>query len=126
MKGPGLHPMLPRAVDVSGVQGAAIVGAMNRALDREYPPGRMTAAQAADLLGFEKDDLALLARKGLLLPLGKPVANAVKYYAAVDVLALRNDRDRLERATELVYERNRSKVEVQRTRGAHGGEPSMN
>jgi hypothetical protein len=99
---------------------------LQRALDREHPPARMTATQAADCLGFEKDDLALLAREGLLKPLGRPAANATKYYAATDVTGLWNDRKRLDRATDLLYERNRSKVELQRTRGLPGGSPSMN
>jgi len=118
MSGSGNHPMLARLGQISGVQEAAIVGAMNRALDREYPPARMTALQASDLLGFERDDLALLAREGLLKPLGKPGANAVKYYAALDVLELAKDRRRLDRATEAVYERNRSKVEAQRSKSS--------
>lgn len=89
---------------------------IKRALDRERPPARLNADQAADLLGFEKDDLALLARAGLLAPLGNPTANAVKYYATIDVAAFSEDRDRLDQATAIVYARNRSKVEAQRSR----------
>lgn len=89
---------------------------MKRALDRERPPARLNADQTADLLGFEKDDLALLARAGLLVPLGNPTANAVKYYATVDVAAFCDDRDRLDQATAIVYARNRSKVATQRSR----------
>ncbi len=89
---------------------------MKRALERERPPARLNADQAADLLGFEKDDLALLARAGLLVPLGNPTVNAVKYYATVDVAAFSEDRDRLDQATAIVYARNRSKVEAQRSR----------
>ena len=93
-----------------------IAEVMKRALDRERPPARLNAEQTADLLGFEKDDLALLARAELLLPLGNPTANAVKYYATVDVAAFSEDRDRLDQATAIVYARNRSKVEAQRSR----------
>ena len=89
---------------------------MKRALDRERPPARLNADQTADLLGFEKDDLALLARAGLLVPLGNLTANAVKYYATVDVAAFSDDRDRLDQATAIVYARNRSKVATQRSR----------
>ncbi len=95
---------------LAGMTEATMAQALLRALDREHPPARMTAAQAADFLGFEKDDLALLAREGLLQPLGRPGANAVKYYAAVEVAALWNDRERLDRATQLLYERNRAKA----------------
>ena len=70
----------------------------------------------ADLLGFEKDDLALLARAGLLVPLGNPTANAVKYYATVDVAAFSEDRDRLDQATAIIYARNRSKFAAQQLR----------
>ena len=93
-----------------------IAEVMKRALDRERPPARLNAEQTADLLGFEKDDLALLARAELLLPLGNPTANAVKYYATVDVAAFSEDRDRLDQATAIIYARNRSKVEAQKIR----------
>ena len=93
-----------------------IAEVMKRALDRERPPARLNGEQTADLLGFEKDDLALLARAGLLVPLGNPTANAVKYYATIDVAAFSEDRDRLDQATAIVYARNRSKVEAQRSR----------
>ena len=93
-----------------------IAEVMKRALDRERPPARLNGEQTADLLGFEKDDLALLARAGLLVPLGNPTANAVKYYATVDVAAFSEDRDRLDQATAIIYARNRSKVEAQQLR----------
>ena len=93
-----------------------IAEVMKRALDRERPPARLNADQTADLLGFEKDNLALLTRAGLLVPLGNPTANAVKYYATVDVAAFSEDRDRLDHATAIIYARNRSKVEAQQLR----------
>ena len=93
-----------------------IAEVMKRALDREHPPARLNGEQTADLLGFEKDDLALLARAGLLVPLGNPTANAVKYYATVDVAAFSEDRVRLDQATAIIYSRNRSKVEAQKIR----------
>ena len=95
-----------------------IAEVMNRALDRERPPARLNGEQTADLLGFEKDDLALLARAGLLVPLGNPTANAVKYYATVDVAAFSEDRDRLDQATAIIYARNRSKFAAQQLRSA--------
>ena len=93
-----------------------IAEVMKRTLDRERPPARLNAEQTADLLGFEKDDLALLARAGLLVPLGNPTANAVKYYATVDVAAFSEDRDRLDQATAIIYSRNRSKFAAQKVR----------
>lgn len=101
---------------LGSMQDSAIATVLRQSLDRERPPARMTAAQAADFLGFEKEDLALLAKEKILRPLGRPVANAVKYYAAVDVLEFSQDRRRLERATELLYQRNRSKSDAQRAR----------
>ena len=95
-----------------------IVEVMKRALDRERPPARLNGEQTADLLGFEKDDLAPLARAGLLVPLGNPTANAVKYYATVDVAAFIEDRDRLVQATAIIYARNRSKFAAQQLRSA--------
>jgi len=110
--------MMPHGVGgvLGSMQDTAIATVLRQSLDRERPPARMTAAQAADFLGFEKDDLALLAKEKILRPLGRPVANAVKYYAAVDVIAVSQDRQRLERATELLYQRNRSKFDAQRAR----------
>jgi hypothetical protein len=101
---------------VGGSSEPRLIAFLQRALDRERPPARVTPAQASDMLGFEKDDLALLAAHGLLTPLGAPVANAVKYYAMIDVVALGEDRDRLNQATELIYQRNRSKVAAQKVR----------
>ena len=81
-----------------------------RWMDRERPPARIKAELAADLLGFQPDDMAVLALNEILVPLGNPTANAVKYYATVE------DRDRLDQATAIIYARNRSKVEAQKVR----------
>ena len=87
-----------------------------RWMDRERPPARIKAELAADLLGFQPDDMAVLALNEILVPLGNPTANAVKYYATVDVTAFSEDRDRLDQATAIIYARNRSKVEAQKVR----------
>ena len=105
-----------KTMSVTSMTTDRIADVMKRALDRERPPARLNADQTADLLGFEKDDLALLARAGLLVPLGNPTANAVKYYATVDVAAFSEDRDRLDQATAIIYSRNRSKFEAQKDR----------
>ena len=105
-----------KAMSGTSMTNDRIVEVMKRALDRERPPARLNGEQTADLLGFEKDDLALLARAGLLVPLGNPTANAVKYYATVDVTAFSEDRDRLDQATAIIYARNRSKFEAQKIR----------
>jgi hypothetical protein len=48
-------------------------------------PGRLNTCEAALLLGFQEHDLAPLVAAKLLVPLGKPAANAPKYFAAVEV-----------------------------------------
>ena len=59
-----------------------------RWMDRERSPARIKAELAADLLGFQPDDMAVLALNEILVPLGNPTANAVKYYATVDVVRI--------------------------------------
>ena len=65
-------------------------------------PGRLTASEAAAILGFQEHDITVLITTKCLIPLGKPVANAPKYFAAVDVLQLSQDREWLSRATRTI------------------------
>jgi hypothetical protein len=62
-------------------------------------PGRLNMAEAAVLLGFQEHDISTLIAAKCLSPLGRPAPNAPKYFAAVEILALAQDRDWLERAT---------------------------
>ena len=62
-------------------------------------PGRVTTGETAALLGFEEHDIARLVSAKLLLPLGKPAANAPKYFASVEVLQCASDREWLGKAT---------------------------
>src|SRR5213592_4256672 len=48
-------------------------------------PGRLNTSEAALLLGFQEHDIAPLIAAKLLVPLGKPAANAPKYFAAVEI-----------------------------------------
>jgi hypothetical protein len=48
-------------------------------------PGRLNTSEAALLLGVQEHDIALLVAAKLLVPLGKPAANAPKYFAAVEI-----------------------------------------
>lgn len=66
-------------------------------------PGRLTAA----LLGFGAHDIPALVRAKLLKPIGKPKANCVKWFASVDVEALRNSSKWLDAATKAVSESRR-------------------
>ena len=62
-------------------------------------PGRLNTAETAVLLGFQEHDIPALIAGKLLTPLGKPAANAPKYFAAVDVLNAAQDREWLSQAT---------------------------
>jgi hypothetical protein len=66
--------------------------------------GRIDAAAVAKILGFQEHDIPVLVSEGLLKPLGKPTANARKYFAAVYVLELANDSKWLWKATQVVYD----------------------
>lgn len=48
-------------------------------------PGRLNTSETALLLGFQDHDIAPLVAAKLLVPLGKPAANAPKYFAALEV-----------------------------------------
>ena len=50
-------------------------------------PGRLNTGETALLLGFQEHDIATLVKAKLLVPLGKPAANAPKYFAFVEVTA---------------------------------------
>lgn len=62
-------------------------------------PTRLDAAQTAALLGFQPHDVPVLIGLGLLKPLGRPAPNSVRYFAAVEIDRLREDREWLDKAT---------------------------
>jgi hypothetical protein len=62
-------------------------------------PARLTTGEVAVLLGFQEHDLAPLVAAKLLVPLGKPAPNSPKYFAAVEIDLLAQDREWLDRAT---------------------------
>ena len=62
-------------------------------------PARLTTGEAAVLLGFQEHDVAPLLAAKLLVPLGKPAPNSPKYFAAVEIHMLAQDREWLDRAT---------------------------
>ena len=65
-------------------------------------PGRLDGRQAGTLLGFQPHDIPILIAAKLLQPLGKPVANSPKYFAACVVEELRSNPEWLDRATRAV------------------------
>ena len=80
-------------------------------------PARLNAFQAAYLLGFQEHDIPILVAQGLLRPLGKPVQNAIKYFAAKEILRLREDESFLAKATIAVA--NRWSKQNARKKSAH-------
>jgi hypothetical protein len=67
-------------------------------------PARLSAEEAAWLLGFSPHDLPVLVSTGLLKPLGQPVPNAVKYFATVTVFELKQDVQWQFRATKAIMQ----------------------
>jgi len=65
-------------------------------------PARLNVTEVAVLLGFKEHDIAPLVAARLLLPLGKPVQNSPKYFAAVEILARADDRAWLSEATKAI------------------------
>jgi hypothetical protein len=61
------------------------------------------AEQAASLLGFMAHDIPILVKEGLLRPLGNPPGNAVKYFAASEIVQHADDQNWLSRATKALY-----------------------
>lgn len=53
---------------------------MERFLNLVNLPARLTAEQAAGLLGFSPHEIPVLMAKGVLKPLGHPAPNAPKYF----------------------------------------------
>jgi hypothetical protein len=48
------------------------------------------------------DDIAILVTAGKLRPLGRPNTNAVKFFSAVELIALLSDREWLDEATKTI------------------------
>jgi len=65
-------------------------------------PGRLNTSEAAVLLGFQEHDIALLVAGKLLVPLGKPAANAPKYFAAVEIAERAANTEWLSSATKVL------------------------
>lgn len=67
-------------------------------------PGRLTAEQAAPMLGVNAHEIPILVKAKLLKPLGAPLPNAVKYFSCVEVEACGRDEKWLSRATQAIYQ----------------------
>lgn len=71
-------------------------------LNLRYYPARLTTAQTAALLGVKPRDLAPLMEAGILKTLSVVGSNTVKYFAAVEILRLREDVGQLRRLTQFL------------------------
>jgi len=60
------------------------------------------AAQVAKLLNFSTENVAVLVSARKLRALGRPRANAVKFFSAVELIALLADREWLDEATKTI------------------------
>jgi hypothetical protein len=65
-------------------------------------PARLIAAQVAKLLNCTPEDVAILVTAGKLRPLGRPNLSAVKFFSAVELIALLADRERLDRGAKII------------------------
>ena len=78
-------------------------------LKLETPPARLTAEEAAWLLGFAAHEIPILTAKGLLKPLGHPPANGPKYFSTSTLSELRRDEKWLAKASDAIVEYWRTK-----------------
>jgi hypothetical protein len=63
------------------------------------PPARLTVEQTSCLLNCQPWDIPVLISARLLKPLGNPLPNSRKYFAAVEIIDLMRDRSWLSRVT---------------------------
>ena len=64
---------------------------MERFLNLNTTPGRLTAEQAAWFLGFSAHEIPILISRGLLKPLGHPAHNGQKFFLSKILEELRRD-----------------------------------
>lgn len=67
-------------------------------------PAMLNPPQAAAILGVGEHDIPVLIRAGLLEPLGDPPANAVKYFAGIQILELAGEPACLGKIRQALYE----------------------
>lgn len=72
-------------------------------------PARLGINETAWMLGFSEHDIPVLVSVGLLKPLGRPPSTGSKYFATVDLQALRNDTRWLAKASDAIVNYWRSK-----------------
>lgn len=70
----------------------------SRQLSKDLP-ARLDSEHVAQVLGFRAQDIPILVKAGLLVPLGNPVLNSVKFFAAMQLERLAASVDWLDAAT---------------------------
>jgi hypothetical protein len=77
-------------------------------------PARLNSTEVAVLLGVQDHDVSVLTGAKLLVPLGKPAANAPKYFAAVEVTERASSPEWLSAATNVLakYWRQKNSAKV--------------
>jgi len=66
------------------------------------PPARLTAEQAAWVLGCQAHDIPMLISARLIRPLGNPAPNAIKFFATAEILEQAKDRSWLAKITNTI------------------------
>ena len=88
-------------------------------------PGRLTPAETAWRHGFEPDHITVLVSLGLLKPLGHPAASTIKYFASIEIEALRNDPKWLAKASDALRHKWKLKNDAAKNRSGNG-QPNRN
>jgi hypothetical protein len=82
------------------------------------PPARLGIEETAWYLGFSDHDIPVLMSVGLLKPLGRPAATGSKFFAMVELQALRSDTRWLAKASDAIVNHWKSKNSGRRNRAA--------
>ena len=89
-------------------------------------PARLNTVLTAACLGFKPHDIPVLAARGFLKPLGKPMSNSDKYYARARVLERLDDEEWLSLATEALSQ-HWHKKNLHKTKNRNGrAQPARN
>lgn len=65
-------------------------------------PARLDVNQVSEILGFLPHEIPVLLKAGLLKPLGKPATNGHKFFSALEISSLSENREWLDKATRTV------------------------
>lgn len=110
---------MPR-LNRSGSQPELISMQAKELLNLRRLPAMLNAPQTAVILGVGEHDMPALIRAGLLEPLGEPMPNAVKYFAAIHILEMAGDPAFLGKLRNALYEywqgKNGSKSSARKSR----------